>query len=142
MHQTGAKSFIGLNSQSGRIVTAPTTHQHQCPALLQSAQILGNSAACLVAVVQSARWNWSTMVSRAGSIYLIYIFSCQWLNSIFLYQIDAKMNEMMERLATPHTTPISTSSSQLVSRAHCSRAQSRHPAARCNQHQTVGHKYR
>ena len=52
----------------------------------------------LLTVEQSAAWNWSTMVSRAGS----------------MYQILAKMKEMMERLATLHTTPISTSRSQLV----------------------------
>ena len=52
----------------------------------------------LLTVVQSAAWNWSTMVNSAGS----------------MYQMLAKMKEMMERLATLHTTPISTSRSQEV----------------------------
>ena len=43
------------------------------------------------------------MVSRAGS----------------MYQILAKIKEMMERLAMLQTTPISTSSSQAVRFVHC-----------------------
>ena len=85
----------------------------------------------LLTVVQSAAWNCSTMVSRAGS----------------MYQMLAKMKEMMERLAnsssllghvtgcravighlaTLHTTPISTSSSQAVRCAHCAAQKSRQP---------------
>ena len=62
-------------------------------------------------MVQSAAWNWRTMVSRAGS----------------MYQMLAKMKEMMERLATLHTTPISTSRSQAVRCAHCVDQNSRQP---------------
>ena len=52
----------------------------------------------LLTVEQSAAWNWSSMVRRAGS----------------MYQMLANMKEMMERLAMLHTTPISTSSSHAV----------------------------
>ena len=54
-------------------------------------------------VVHWASWNCSTMVSRAGS----------------MYQMLAKMKEMMERLAMLQTTPISTSSNQAVRFDHC-----------------------
>ena len=54
-------------------------------------------------VVHWASWNCRTMVSRAGS----------------MYQILAKMKEMMERLAMLQTTPISTSSNQAVRFDHC-----------------------
>ena len=54
-------------------------------------------------VVHWASWNCRTMVSRAGS----------------MYQILAKIKEMMERLAMLQTTPISTSSSQAVRFDHC-----------------------
>ena len=57
----------------------------------------------LCTVVQSAAWNCRTMVSKAGS----------------MYQMEAKMKEMMDRLAMPQTTPISTSSSHVVSLDHC-----------------------
>lgn len=65
----------------------------------------------LLTVVQSAAWNWSTMVNSAGS----------------MYQMLAKMKEMMERLATLHTNPISTSSSQAVKLFHCAAQNSLHP---------------
>ena len=54
-------------------------------------------------MVHWASWNCRTMVSRAGS----------------MYQILAKMKEIMERLAMLHTTPISTSNSQAVRLDHC-----------------------
>ena len=54
-------------------------------------------------VVHWASWNCSTMVSRAGS----------------MYQMLAKIKEMMERLAMLQTTPISTSSNQAVRFDHC-----------------------
>ena len=44
-----------------------------------------------------------------------------------VYQMLAKMKEMMERLATLHTTPISTSRSQVVRCAHCTDQNSRQP---------------
>ena len=56
----------------------------------------------LLTVVQSAAWNCRTMVRRAGS----------------MYQMLAKMKLMMERLATLHTNPISTSSSHDVRLFH------------------------
>ena len=67
-------------------------------------------------VVQSAAWNCRTMVSKAGS----------------MYQMEAKMKEMMDRLAMPQTTPITTSSSQVVNFDHCCSRNSLHPLFICH----------